>query len=200
VIDMQRAFQDEGQWQVPRYEKIVPVIERLQKELGSSTVFTRFVRDEAEPGAWTAYYQRWSEMRFPADSHAWDITMDVPATATVLEAPTFSKWGPQLAALVPEGSELVLTGVATDCCVLSTALGAVDAGRFVTVISDACAAVSDQAQQQTLALLTLLSPLCEVMTSDQFLTRTARNDHSRPSKPATPGGPHEHAATANDGP
>jgi nicotinamidase-related amidase len=114
-------------------------------------------------------------MRFPTDSNAWDITMNVPGTATVVDAPTFSKWGPQLAALIPEGTEMVLTGVATDCCVLSTALGAVDAGRFVTVISDACAAVTDQAQQQTLALLELLSPICEVTTSDQFLTRTVRN-------------------------
>ncbi|MEO5314666.1 isochorismatase family protein [Pseudarthrobacter sp. CC12] len=173
VIDMQRVFRDEGQWQVPRYDEIVPVIEQLQQELGSSAVFTRFVRDETEHGAWAAYYQRWNEMRYPANSNAWDITIDVPGTATVVDAPTFSKWGPQLAALVPEGTRMVLTGVATDCCVLSTALGAVDAGRFVTVISDGCAAVADQAQQQTLALLGLLSPMCEVMTSDQYLSRRA---------------------------
>ncbi|WP_410867250.1 cysteine hydrolase family protein, partial [Paraburkholderia sp. SIMBA_027] len=82
-------------------------------------------------------------MRYPADANAWDITLDVRGGATVVDASTFSKWGPQLAALVPEGTEMILTGVATDCCVLSTALGAIDAGRFVTVISDACAAVTD---------------------------------------------------------
>jgi nicotinamidase-related amidase len=92
----------------------------------------------------------------------------------VLNAPTFSKWGPELAALVPEGAEMVLTGVATDCCVLSTALGAVDAGRFVTVVSDACAAVSDEAQKQTLALLELLSPMCQVVTSQELVARAER--------------------------
>ena len=171
VIDMQRAFRDEGQWQVPRYQAIVPVISRLQQELGAGSVFTRFVRNEAETGAWAAYYRRWDGMRFPSGSEAWDITLDVPGEATVLDAPTFSKWGPDLAALVPEGAEMVLVGVATDCCVLSTALGAVDAGRFVTVVSDACAAVSDEAQQQTLALLKLLSPMCEVVTSEELLAR-----------------------------
>lgn len=171
VIDMQRAFRDEGQWQVPRYQEIVPVITRLQQALGSGPVFTRFIRDEAETGAWAAYYRRWNEMRFPSGSGAWDITIDVPGEATVLDAPTFSKWGPELAAFVPEGGEMVLTGVATDCCVLSTALGAVDAGRFVTVVSDACAAVSDEAQRQTLALLELLSPMCEVVTSAELLAR-----------------------------
>jgi nicotinamidase-related amidase len=171
VIDMQRVFRDDGQWQVPRYQEIVPVIGLLQQALGSGTVFTRFVRDEAETGAWAAYYRRWDGMRFPSGSEAWDITLDVPGGATVLDAPTFSKWGPELAALVPEGAEMVLTGVATDCCVLLTALGAVDAGRFVTVVSDACAAVSDEAQQQTLTLLELLSPMCEVVTSRQLLAR-----------------------------
>jgi hypothetical protein len=78
--------------------------------------------------------------------------MDVPGGATVIDAPTFSKWGPELAAVVPEGAEMVLTGVATDCCVLSTALGAVDGGRFVTVVSDACAAVSDEGRTRTWAL------------------------------------------------
>jgi isochorismate hydrolase len=121
-------------------------------------------------------------MRFPADSPAWDITLDVPADAPVIDAPTFSKWGPELAALVPEGAEMVLTGVATDCCVLSTALGAVDAGRFVTVVSDACAAVSDEAQQQTLALLELLSPMCDVATSREFLARAA---HAKTAPAAT---------------
>jgi nicotinamidase-related amidase len=172
VIDMQRAFRDDGQWQVPRYQEIVPVITRLRQSLGSSPVFTRFIRDEAETGAWAAYYRRWDEMRFPSGSEAWDITMDVPGEATVIDASTFSKWGPELAAAVPEGADMVLTGVATDCCVLSTALGAIDAGRFVKVVSDACAAVSDEAQQQTLALLALLSPMCEVVTSRELLART----------------------------
>jgi nicotinamidase-related amidase len=182
VIDMQRAFRDEGQWQVPHYQEIVPVIGQLQDSLGAGTVFTRFIRDDAETGAWAAYYRRWLGMRFPADSPAWDITLDVPADAPVIDAPTFSKWGPELAALVPEGAGMVLAGVATDCCVLSTALGAVDAGRFVTVVSDACAAVSDEAQQQTLALLELLSPMCEVVTSRELLARAA---HAKPAPAAT---------------
>lgn len=94
-------------------------------------------------------------------------------SARIIIEPRFSKWGPELAALVPAGGELVITGVATDCCVLATAPGAVDAGRYVTIVSDACAAVSDEAQQQTLALLELLSPMCEVVSSSDLLARSA---------------------------
>ena len=164
VIDMQRVFQDEGQWQVPRYDEIVPVIEQLQQELGSGAVFTRFVRDETEHGAWAAYYQRWNEMRFPTDSNAWDITMNVPGTATVVDGPTFSKWGPELADRVGAAT-LLLAGVSTDCCVLSTAVAAADAGVPVQVVADACAGVSAESHRATLDVLALYGPLVRVVSS-----------------------------------
>ncbi|WP_026555996.1 cysteine hydrolase family protein [Arthrobacter sp. 35W] len=170
VIDMQRGFRDPAsQWCVPRYDEIVPAIEALQERIGGSAVFTRFVPDPEEPGAWQAYYRRWHQMCQAADAPAWGITMAVPAGSPIVTKPTFSKWGPELEALVPLGGEMVLTGVATDCCILSTALGAVDAGRFVTVVSDGCAAVGDEAQAQTLALLDLLSPMVRIATSAELL-------------------------------
>jgi nicotinamidase-related amidase len=36
--------------------------------------------------------------------------------------------------------DLVLCGLSTDCCVLATALAAIDAGARVRVVADACAA------------------------------------------------------------
>ena len=41
------------------------------------------------------------------------------------------------------GERLVLVGVSTDCCVLSTALAAADEGVSVRVVADACAGVDD---------------------------------------------------------
>ncbi len=182
VIDMQSGFQaSTSQWCVPRYDEVVPVIEALGASITGPTVFTRFIANpQDQQGAWQAYYQRWDEMSLPEDAPEWDITMDVPPGSETISKTTFSKWGPELAALVPAGAEMVLTGVATDCCVLSTALGAVDAGRYVTVVADACAAVSDEAQVQTLALLELLSPMVRVVTSADFLAR----DTSRESATA----------------
>ncbi|ALE07234.1 hypothetical protein AL755_20015 [Arthrobacter sp. ERGS1:01] len=174
VIDMQSGFRDlASQWAVPRYDEIVPVIKGLADHLAGPAVYTRFVADPQDvQGAWQAYYERWDEMLLPPDAPAWDITVDVPPGSSIVSKTTFSKWGPELAALIPAGGEMVITGVATDCCILATALGAVDAGRYVTVIADACAAVSDEAQQQTLALLELLQPLCRVMDSADYLAET----------------------------
>ena len=69
---------------------------------------------------------------------------------------------PDLAAVVGPDAPLVLTGVSTDCCVLSTALAAADAGRFVTVVADACAGLSDADHQRALDAMALYAPLITI--------------------------------------
>jgi nicotinamidase-related amidase len=55
--------------------------------------------------------------------------------------------------------------VSTDCCVLSTALAAADAGVTVRVVADACAGVDDESHRRTLDVLALYGPLVEVVSS-----------------------------------
>ena len=92
---------------------------------------------------------------------AWSI-VDTE-TARTLAATTFGKWGPELAGQVGSG-RLVLAGVSTDCCVLSTAVAAADAGVGGQVVADACAGASDESHSQTLDILRLYDPLIEVVT------------------------------------
>ena len=87
--------------------------------------------------------------------------MTSPADPT-LDATTFGKWGPELADLAGTGP-LVLAGVSTDCCVLSTALAAADAGMAVQVVADACAGVDDQSHDRALDVMRLYGPLIEVV-------------------------------------
>lgn len=170
VIDMQVAFQEPGsEWEVPRYDEVEARVRKLVDAFDQNVIWTRFVRDPQEEGAWSSYYDRWSTFRVEEDSRQWDLTIEPNPTQPVISAPTFSKWGPELAELVPTDTPLVLCGVATDCCVLATALGAVDAGRHVMVVTDACGAVSDEAQEQTFALLGLLSPMVTLMTTAEVI-------------------------------
>ncbi|GHG42699.1 isochorismatase [Sinomonas cellulolyticus] len=164
VIDMQRIFRDETVWNVPRFDEAAEAIASLEQSLARPGIYTRFVRGAGEEGAWSAYYDRWPETRLPAEAPEWDFVEEPPSGSSVMDAPTFSKWGPELAAEIPVGERMVLAGVATDCCVLSTALGAVDAGRYVTVVREACAGATDEAHDQALALLQMLSPMCEVVS------------------------------------
>lgn len=48
---------------------------------------------------------------------------------------------------------MVLTGIATDCCVLSTALAAADAGVRVSVVADASAGSTDANYQRALDVM-----------------------------------------------
>ena len=59
---------------------------------GLRVVFTRLVRDPTEPGYWPAYYDRWPPFRLSQDDPVWDLTVDVPEGAHVIDEPTFSKW------------------------------------------------------------------------------------------------------------
>lgn len=175
VIDMQVAFRDAGSdWAVPRYAEVEARVAQLVAAFDAPVVWTAFVRDPQEHGAWADYYDRWSMFRVEEDSPLWALTLDPRPGDALVALPTFSKWGPELAAHAPIEAPLVICGVATDCCVLSTVLGAIDAGRRVIVATDACGAVSDEAQAQTFALLGLLSPMVTLATTDEIIRmRTA---------------------------
>lgn len=169
VIDMQRAFRQEGEWHIPRYDEAARTIARLAAS-GLEPISTRFIPDPAENGAWSSYYDRWQSMRLDPADPIWHTELPDIETRGSIDLPTFSKWGQELAELIPVGEEIILTGVATDCCILATALGAADAGRYVTVVEDGCAGQSDAAHVQALNLLELLSPMINVVKSDVLLT------------------------------
>jgi nicotinamidase-related amidase len=86
---------------------------------------------------------------------------------------TFGKWGPELAEATRASGEMVLAGVSTDCCVLSTALAAVDEGVRVRVVSDACAGISDADHQRALDVMALYAPLIEITTVRQLIEERA---------------------------
>lgn len=66
----------------------------------------------------------------------------------------------------------MLTGVATDCCVISTALAAADAGAHVTVVADACAGSTAENQAAALQVMGLYPP--QITISDSAAVRAER--------------------------
>lgn len=170
LIDMQRAFQLPGaQWECVGYDDAAANIARLRDAHAGQKVWTQFIRDPAEHGAWQAYYDRWDQYRVGPEHALWDLTLQPGPHDAVFQEPTFGKWTPQLVALAQDFDHLTIAGVATDCCVLSTVLPAVDEGKHVTVVSDACAGATQQAHEQTLALLGMLSPMVKLTTTAQLL-------------------------------
>ena len=99
----------------------------------------------------------------------WDLTSPVREGDQVLSMPTFSKWGDELAEMTKDYDRLVLAGVATDCCVIGTALGAVDAGKWVTVLTDACGGGTKEVHDQAMAIMDCFNPMLTLMTVDEYL-------------------------------
>jgi nicotinamidase-related amidase len=165
VIDMQRVFGEPGSpWLAPRFAEIVEPVRRLAVALAPRVVFTRFVAPARPHGAWRRYYDQWPFALQPPGARIYELAGPFAAMAgPTLDATTFSKWGPELAARAGDGP-LVLAGVSTDCCVLSTALAAADAGIPVQVVADACAGIDDEGHAQALHVMSLYGPLVEVVT------------------------------------
>jgi nicotinamidase-related amidase len=180
VIDMQNVFGEEGSdWKSPRFEEIVAPVGRLVEAYAPDVVFTRFISPARPTGSWVPYYADWPFALRPADHPMWEVVPALAAAAHrvrgvdgeggTVDKPTFSKWGAELAGLVGPEGRMVLTGVSTDCCVISTALAAADAGVEVLVVPEACAGVDDPSHEQALHVMSLYAPLIKVVSLDRAL-------------------------------
>jgi nicotinamidase-related amidase len=169
VIDMQHVFTGDSPWAAPRYPAASAAIERMLPRFGGRTVLTRFVAPERPTGAWEPYYRDWPFALVPDEDPLYRLTEPFAAQAAqgapVVTEPTFGKWGTSLRTVTGGQPHLVLTGVSTDCCVLSTALAAADAGARVTVVAEACAGASDADHARALDAMRLYAPLVTVVDS-----------------------------------
>ena len=176
VIDMQRVFgEPDSGWFAPRFAEIVGPVRQLADVFRPRVTFTRFIAPEVPAGAWRRYYEQWPFALQPPGARIYELAGEFAAEAgPTLDATTFSKWGPELARLAGfsgssaggggAGGQLVLAGVSTDCCVLSTAVAAADAGVEVLVVADACAGINDVSHGQALDILRLYGPLIQVVS------------------------------------
>lgn len=170
VIDMQRIFAEPGSpWRAPRFAEITGPVLGLAGAFRPRVTFTRFVAPASPAGSWRDYYREWAFALQPPEAPSYQLADEFAAeSGRTLDATTFGKWGAELAAQVGDGP-LVLAGVSTDCCVLSTALAAADAGVPVRVVADACAGATDETHAMTLEILRLYAPLIQVVAAADLL-------------------------------
>jgi nicotinamidase-related amidase len=167
LIDLQNIFADpDSGWAAPDFQRVVKPTERLIEVLSPQVVFTRFVAPEKPVGSWVTYYELYPFALQPPDADDYQL-VDEFRGAPTLDKTTFGAWGPELADRVGPGGHLVLSGVTTDCCVLTTALAAVDAGVYVQVVEDACAGADEDSHRKAIDIMRLYSPMLEIVTVDQ---------------------------------
>ncbi|GAB0114807.1 cysteine hydrolase family protein [Acidisoma sp. C75] len=174
VVDMQRAFADPpSRWASAGFYEVLPRVEKLIAAYAGRVVLTRYIAPLPPMGAWQAYFADWPEFLLPEGDPAWDLKLAVTDGMVVHTRATFNKWDAALAARLGPDVSLALCGVATDCCVLATALAAIDDGRPVRLITDACAGGSPEAHDHALTLLGYAAPLLRCVTTAEILAEGA---------------------------
>jgi len=166
AIDLQRIFAEPpSPWAAAGFDAAAEGVERLLPAFAERTVFTRYVAPAEPRGAWVDYFAIWPFARVPANDPMYEIVPRFSRAARRVETrETFGKWDAGLLAAVDGAEEIVLAGVATDCCVIATALAAADAGVRVRIPADACAGASRADHERALAAMALFAPLVEITT------------------------------------
>jgi nicotinamidase-related amidase len=180
IIDMQTIFSQYPKWWgCPKFNDIVDPIRKLAAKYGDRTLLTRFVAAADHEGSWVPYYNDFPFADVPASDPIYDVVdqlKDLIRDDNVVTMTTFSKWGDEhhgVRAKTGKYPHLVLAGVATDCCVLSSAMTAAEAGAFVTVVLDACAGSSDENQLAAKNIMTGYAPLIEVKDHHELMNHAA---------------------------
>ena len=173
VIDPQAIFASpDSAWGSPFFAETMPRIRELAAAFGERVLVTRWMPTADRSTSWGEYFAAWPFAdRRPSDP----LFALVPEAVGLsplppLDLPTFGKWGPEIEEILGRGAHVVLAGVSTDCCVLSTALAAADAGARVTVAADACAGSSAENHAAALHVMGLYPPQITVSDTTTVLS------------------------------
>jgi len=176
VIDPQVIFADpSSEWAASGFDDALAVTAAIAPRFDGRVLVTRWLPDPAPKGSWAAYFERWPFAARPPTDPIFDLmpgARDLSRYPTV-DCPTFSKWGLRLQSLTGPTPTLVLTGCSTDCCVLSTALGAADAGATVFVVADGCAASSAKNHAAGLALMSQYDPQIRIVDAAELVRKSS---------------------------
>ena len=160
VIDMQRLFDEETGWRVADLTALLPQIAKLIEHRPARALYARFITPATigeSKGAWQSYYRQWPQViqdRLPAG--IFDLVAPLARHAAPhqqFDKQGFSAFsGPSFPGMLRDlgASTLVLSGVETDVCVLSTALEAIERGLRVVVATDAVTSSSPAGHRATL--------------------------------------------------
>jgi nicotinamidase-related amidase len=180
VVDMQDVFRDlDSPWATPTFDAAMAGIDRLLEGFGERVRFTRFVPPKSMAGSWGPYYETFADVLREDRRAWWGLASPYRERAKAGPGPvvrsTFSAWDERLREAAGEPPTIVLGGVATDCCVISTALAAVDGGAFVRLAADACGGSSEASHEAAITVMRGYAPQIEISSVDRELERLAED-------------------------
>jgi nicotinamidase-related amidase len=172
VIDPQNIFASpESAWGSPFFSQAMSGIRRLADRFGERVLVTRWMPTADRSTSWGEYFAAWPFADQPPTDALFELVPEATGLSPhpTLDLPTFGKWGGELESIVGRGAHVVLAGVSTDCCVLSTALAGADAGARLIIATDACAGSTAENHAAALHVMGLYPPQITLRTTDEIL-------------------------------
>lgn len=172
VVDPQNIFASpDSAWGSPFFAEAMPRIRALADAFGERVLVTRWMPTADRSTSWGEYFAAWPFADQPPTDPLFDLVPEAAGLSSrpTLDLPTFGKWGAEMEQIVGHGASVVLAGVSTDCCVISTALAAADAGAHVIVAADACAGSTADNHAAAITVMGLYPPQITMSTTAEVL-------------------------------
>ncbi len=178
IVDPQNIFADPGSdWASPFFADAWLNTARLVEHFGQRIIITRWLPTADRDSSWGDYFRAWqfadvapSDSKYELTTEAAKIAASLPAEQ-IIDAAEFGKWNDSMKQLVGHAPQLVITGVATDCCVVSTVLPAADAGAHITVVNDAVAHSTEANGAAALQIMSLYEPMVKICSTAELLAQ-----------------------------
>jgi nicotinamidase-related amidase len=174
LIDFQEIFKPHGLWPVPKFnaalENALKICEKFK-----NVITTRYIPPKHIFGEWKQYFKQFPKIPLNDNDPCYDLAENVPDDF-VISVPKFGKWQSISKSLRKLPEKVIVCGVSTDCCVLSTVLPAVDSGVKVYVVSDACAAGNNHDNKRGLDAMKGYYPNIEIVSTENVLNEKFENN------------------------
>lgn len=174
-IDFQKIFRDNQEWKVPDIEQCFNRAKEAHELISMHqtrtllTVKTKYLPPSAiintncpNDHAWKKYFDLFPSVPRHKNHELYNELHDFESD-TVWISNGFNKWRDCPSYKPP--FNVFITGVSTECCVLSTALSAVDSGANVYIISDACTAGTSEDHILGLSIMSKFKPNIQIITT-----------------------------------
>lgn len=182
VIDMQNIYLTGQKWACLDTEgaaqRILQIIDAAEHRFYSKNpappvIFTEYLAAAHPTGAWKTYNEVYADII--DDPYLNDIVPELKETSQHYPLYAKSVYSsmkiPEVAAAAQKAGRIVLTGVVSECCVLSTAFEAIDIGCKVVWLTDGVSGFDREKEKAAELMLTGLSPVhTTLMTVKEYLS------------------------------
>ncbi len=173
VIDMQNVYTKNQAWACLDTEGIAKrIVELTEKSVSKNIILSEYLPAENPAGTWKDYNKVYADI----NNNKWlnELIPDIQTLAQKYPLYSKSKYSsmciPQIREQAKKADRVVLTGVVAECCVLYTALEAMDMGCKVIYLKDCISGFTKEKEAATELILSGLSPLhVQIMTMQEYL-------------------------------